>query len=85
MRDLTGYEMRPYFRPPYGDYDEATLSYLYDNGYSQTIWWTCDTRGWAGWGARRSSTTARPTLPKMRFCSCMLAPPPWETSKRSLD
>ena len=52
VRDLTGYEMRPYFRPPYGDYDEATLSYLYDNGYSQTIWWTCDTRGWAGWGAQ---------------------------------
>ncbi len=23
VRDLTGYEMRPYFRPPYGDYDEA--------------------------------------------------------------
>jgi peptidoglycan/xylan/chitin deacetylase (PgdA/CDA1 family) len=52
VRDLTGYEMRPYFRPPYGDYDAASLKYLYDNGYSQTIWWTCDTRGWAGWGAQ---------------------------------
>jgi peptidoglycan/xylan/chitin deacetylase (PgdA/CDA1 family) len=52
VRDLTGYEMRPYFRPPYGDYDAASLEYLYDNGYSQTIWWTCDTRGWAGWGAQ---------------------------------
>ena len=50
VRDLTGYEMRPYFRPPYGDYDAASLEYLYDNGYSETIWWTCDTRGWAGWG-----------------------------------
>jgi peptidoglycan-N-acetylglucosamine deacetylase len=53
VRDLTGYEMRPYFRPPYGDYDETSLQYLYDNGYSETIWWTCDTRGWAGWGAQQ--------------------------------
>jgi peptidoglycan/xylan/chitin deacetylase (PgdA/CDA1 family) len=53
VRDLTGYEMRPYFRPPYGDYDEASLGYLYDDGYSETIWWTCDTRGWAGWGAQQ--------------------------------
>jgi peptidoglycan-N-acetylglucosamine deacetylase len=53
VRDLTGYEMRPYFRPPYGDYDEDSLRYLYDNGYSETIWWTCDTRGWAGWGAQQ--------------------------------
>ena len=54
VRDLTGgYEMRPYFRPPYGDYDETSLGYLYDNGYYLTIWWTCDTRGWAGWGAQQ--------------------------------
>ena len=54
VRDLTGgYEMRPYFRPPYGDYDANSLRYLYDNGYSETIWWTCDTRGWAGWGAQQ--------------------------------
>jgi peptidoglycan-N-acetylglucosamine deacetylase len=52
VRDLTGYEMRPYFRPPYGDYDAASLEYLYNNGYYLTIWWTCDTRGWAGWGAQ---------------------------------
>jgi peptidoglycan/xylan/chitin deacetylase (PgdA/CDA1 family) len=53
VRDLTGgYEMRPYFRPPYGDYDAASLGYLSDNGYSLSIWWTCDTRGWAGWGAQ---------------------------------
>jgi peptidoglycan/xylan/chitin deacetylase (PgdA/CDA1 family) len=53
VRDLTGYEMHPYFRPPYGDYDEDSLRYLYDNGYTETIWWTCDTRGWAGWGAQQ--------------------------------
>jgi peptidoglycan/xylan/chitin deacetylase (PgdA/CDA1 family) len=45
--------MRPYFRPPDGDYDGASLGYLYDDGYSLTIWWTCDTRGWAGWGTQQ--------------------------------
>jgi peptidoglycan/xylan/chitin deacetylase (PgdA/CDA1 family) len=53
VRDLTGgYELRPYFRPPYGDYDEASLGYLYDNGYYLSIWWTCDTHGWDGWGSQ---------------------------------
>lgn len=49
---LTGYEMRPYFRPPYGDYDANSLGYLANNGYYLTIWWTCDTHGWAGWGSQ---------------------------------
>lgn len=53
VSDLTGgYQMRPYFRPPYGDYDEASLGYLYDNGYYLSIWWTCDSHGWAGWGSQ---------------------------------
>ncbi len=52
VRSLTGYEMKPYFRPPYGDYDAASLRYLYDNGYYLSIWWTCDTHGWAGWGSQ---------------------------------
>ena len=52
VHELTGYHMRPYFRPPYGDYDAASLAYLYDNGYYVSSWWTCDTRGWAGWSAQ---------------------------------
>ncbi len=52
VRNLTGYEMRPYFRPPYGDYDATSLGYLYENGYYFSIWWTCDTHGWAGWGSQ---------------------------------
>ena len=52
VRDLTGYEMRPYFRPPYGDYDETSLRYLYDNGYYLSIMWTCDSHGWAGWSGQ---------------------------------
>jgi peptidoglycan/xylan/chitin deacetylase (PgdA/CDA1 family) len=53
VRDLTGYDMRPYFRPPYGDYDETSLQYVYNNGYYLTIWWTCDTHGWDGWGSQQ--------------------------------
>jgi peptidoglycan/xylan/chitin deacetylase (PgdA/CDA1 family) len=49
VRELTGYEMQPYFRPPYGDYDETSLRELYNNGYYLSIWWTCDSHGWAGW------------------------------------
>lgn len=53
VSDLTGgYEMRPYFRPPYGDYDATSLGYLYDDGYYFSIMWTCDSHGWAGWGAQ---------------------------------
>jgi peptidoglycan/xylan/chitin deacetylase (PgdA/CDA1 family) len=53
VRELTGYELKPYFRPPYGDYDATSLGYLYDNGYYISIFWTCDTRGWAGWSAQQ--------------------------------
>ena len=52
VRDLTGYEMKPYFRTPYADYDDASLGYLADNGYYLSIWWTCDTYGWKGWTAQ---------------------------------
>lgn len=51
VRDLTGYELKPYFRPPYGDYDATTLGWLYDLGYPFTIMWTCDTQAWRGWDA----------------------------------
>ena len=52
VRDLTGYEMLPYFRPPYGDYDAPSLGYLYDQGYTLSIMWTCDSRGWDGWSGK---------------------------------
>jgi len=44
VRNLTGYEMRPYFRPPYGDYDESVLADLADAGYGVTVHWSCDSR-----------------------------------------
>lgn len=53
VMDLTGYDMKPFFRPPYGDYDAASLGYVADNGYYVTVYWTCDTRGWDGWDAAK--------------------------------
>jgi peptidoglycan/xylan/chitin deacetylase (PgdA/CDA1 family)/uncharacterized protein YraI len=45
---LTGVSTKPYFRPPYGDFDSATLSLLGELGYSWNVMWTLDTLGWNG-------------------------------------
>ena len=39
-----GYQMRPYFRPPYGDYDATSLEYLGRAGYTIVLMWSCDSR-----------------------------------------
>lgn len=39
-----GYQLRPYFRPPYGDYDATSLEYLARTGYSVALLWSCDSR-----------------------------------------
>ena len=44
--DIAGYEMKPYFRFPYGDYDPEALVLLKEAGYDYTLWWTCDTMAW---------------------------------------
>ncbi|HEX6506309.1 MAG TPA: polysaccharide deacetylase family protein [Chloroflexota bacterium] len=43
---LTGRSTKPYFRPPYGDYDSATLTLVNRLGYSRVIMWTLDSLGW---------------------------------------
>lgn len=54
IREVTGgYDTRPYFRPPYGDYDAGVLQDLADAGYSATVMWTCDSFGWKGWTAEQ--------------------------------
>jgi len=51
--DLTGYEMAPYFRLPYGDGsdDPQVMKDIYGAGYYLTIMWTCDSYGWKQWTA----------------------------------
>jgi peptidoglycan/xylan/chitin deacetylase (PgdA/CDA1 family) len=43
-----GYQTRPFFRFPYGDYDAGALDLLGELGFSYTMWWSCDTQGWNG-------------------------------------
>lgn len=49
--DLTGYDMRPYFRLTYGDgaTDPRVMDDIYATGYYLVIMWTCDSNGWNQW------------------------------------
>jgi peptidoglycan/xylan/chitin deacetylase (PgdA/CDA1 family) len=50
IEDVTGgYQSKPFFRFPYGDYDASALDILGELGYSYTMWWSCDTQGWNGY------------------------------------
>jgi peptidoglycan-N-acetylglucosamine deacetylase len=49
IRKLTGgYEVAPYFRPPYADYDDSVLADVDEAGYWITVQYDCDTLGWNG-------------------------------------
>jgi peptidoglycan/xylan/chitin deacetylase (PgdA/CDA1 family) len=49
VEDITGgYDMRPYWRPPYGDYGPQTLRDAASAGYGVTVMWTVDSLGWDG-------------------------------------
>lgn len=50
-RRLTGAEMRPYFRPPYGDYDASVNADIATVGYHYNVMWTVDSLGWNGLSA----------------------------------
>ncbi len=45
---LSGASTRPYFRPPYGSYDEQVLIDAGSAGYRLAIMWTVDSLGWKG-------------------------------------
>lgn len=51
IHELTGYELKPYFRPPYGDIGPITGGYLARAGYYVNVMWSCDSFGWNGFGA----------------------------------
>lgn len=42
--EVSGYQLQPWFRPPYGDYDEQSLRDLAAIGYTKVLLWSCDTR-----------------------------------------
>ncbi|MFN8192796.1 MAG: polysaccharide deacetylase family protein [Nocardioidaceae bacterium] len=46
IRDLTGWEPAPFWRPPYGAYDSHALSAAAAVGYTKTLMWDVDTIDW---------------------------------------
>jgi peptidoglycan/xylan/chitin deacetylase (PgdA/CDA1 family)/LysM repeat protein len=48
IEQLTGTTTLPYFRPPYGDYDQSVLDDVGARGYAYSVMWTVDSRGWTG-------------------------------------
>jgi peptidoglycan/xylan/chitin deacetylase (PgdA/CDA1 family) len=49
IRDVCGRGCKPYWRPPYGDYDWSVQRDVGALGYSRTVMWTVDSMGWAGY------------------------------------
>lgn len=56
IAEIAGYDMRPYFRPPYGDYDDSVIADLPANGYTVNVMWTVDSLGWNGLSAGEITT-----------------------------
>jgi peptidoglycan/xylan/chitin deacetylase (PgdA/CDA1 family) len=48
LRSLAGRTSKPYFRPPYGDYDSSVLRDVGANGYTRNVMWSVDSLGWKG-------------------------------------
>jgi peptidoglycan/xylan/chitin deacetylase (PgdA/CDA1 family) len=46
IQALAGQSPVPYWRPPYGAYDTATLTAAAGAGYTKTVLWTVDTIDW---------------------------------------
>ncbi len=45
---LASRNTRPYFRPPYGEYDNSVLRDVWSRGYSYNVMWSTDWLGWKG-------------------------------------
>lgn len=48
VEQIAGASTKPYFRPPYGDYDDSVNVDVGAVGYVYNIMWTVDSRGWMG-------------------------------------
>lgn len=53
---LTGKGTRPYFRPPYGDYNDGVLRDIGANRFSKNVMWSVDSLGWNGLTAAQICT-----------------------------
>jgi peptidoglycan/xylan/chitin deacetylase (PgdA/CDA1 family) len=57
VRRLTGQTTKPWFRPPFGDYDRTVNEQVGSLGYAYNVLWTVDSLGWQGLSAE--AITAR--------------------------
>lgn len=48
---IAGIDVRPYWRPAYGDYDAGALADAGAAGYGVTVMWSCESFAWKGWSA----------------------------------
>jgi peptidoglycan/xylan/chitin deacetylase (PgdA/CDA1 family) len=48
VQEIAGATTKPYFRPPFGDYDQSVNEDVGAIGYRYNIMWTVDSRGWMG-------------------------------------
>lgn len=48
LRALTGIGAKPWFRPPYGDYDAGVLRDIGADGFKHNVMWSLDSLGWNG-------------------------------------
>jgi peptidoglycan/xylan/chitin deacetylase (PgdA/CDA1 family) len=48
IQSVTGAAAKPWFRPPYGDYDASVLADVAASGYRYSVMWTVDSLGWKG-------------------------------------
>jgi uncharacterized protein YraI len=48
IADIAGVAMKPWFRPPYGDYDDSVLAAAGAIGVTSCVQWSLDGYGWKG-------------------------------------
>lgn len=48
LKNITGQEMKPYLRPPYGSHNSTVLKAAADTGHSHIVMWNVDTEDWKG-------------------------------------
>ena len=48
LSPLIGKTTAPFWRPPFGDYDDGVLDDVGSIGFRYTVMWTVDSRGWQG-------------------------------------
>ena len=51
VQQIAGASTKPYFRPPYGDYDDSVNADVFARGYTYNVMWTVDSQGWNGLSA----------------------------------